>query len=188
MRARGFTLVEVMVALAIVAIALPAVLMALYRQVDDTAYLRDKTMAAMVAANTLAEMRLVIASTRTLAAGKDNGMVTMADRDWHWWLETTQTEQVPQYYRIEIKVSLSEDPRVQPLYTLTAFMQGDLEVDTQGFGGDGGGGEKTGGGDADGAADDGAGTETGVNENVEAQPQPQQTPIELPTEQNPDGQ
>ncbi len=76
MRARGFTLVEVMVALAIVAIALPAVLMALYQQVDDTAYLRDKTMAQMVAANKLAEMRLVIASTRVLSAGKDTGIAT----------------------------------------------------------------------------------------------------------------
>ena len=88
MRARGFTLVEVMVALAIVAIALPAVLMALYQQVDDTAYLRDKEIAHMVAANKLAEMRLVIASTRVLTAGKDNGSATMADRDWHWWVET----------------------------------------------------------------------------------------------------
>lgn len=133
MRARGFTLVEVMVALAIVAIALPAVLMALYQQVDDTAYLRDKSLAAMVAANRLAEMRLVIGSTRTLAAGKDNGMETMADRDWHWWVETKATEQVPLFYRVEIKVSLSEDARVQPLYTLTAFMSGDLEIDQQGL-------------------------------------------------------
>lgn len=133
MRARGFTLVEVMVALAIVAIALPAVLMALYQQVDDTGYLRDKTMAAMVAANKLAEMRLVIGSTRTLNAGKDNGEATMADRDWYWWVETKATEQVPQYYRIEIKVALSEDPREQPLYTLTAFMSGDLQVDAQGL-------------------------------------------------------
>lgn len=133
MRARGFTLVEVMVALAIVAIALPAVLMALYQQVDDTGYLRDKTTAAMVAANKLAEMRLVIASTRTLTAGKDNGQATMADRDWYWWVETKATEQVPQYYRIEIKVALSEDPRDQPLYTLTAFMSGDLLVDPQGL-------------------------------------------------------
>jgi general secretion pathway protein I len=134
-RARGFTLVEVMVALAIVAIALPAVLMALYQQVDDTAYLRDKTLAAMVAANKLAEMRLVIGSTRTLTAGKDNGQATMADRDWFWWVETKATEQVPLYYRIEIRVALSEDPREQPLYTLTAFMSGDLQVDPQGLGG-----------------------------------------------------
>ena len=133
MRARGFTLVEVMVALAIVAIALPAVLMALYQQVDDTGYLRDKTTAAMVAANKLAEMRLVIASTRTLTASKDNGQATMADRDWFWWVETKATEQVPQYYRIEIKVALLEDPREQPLYTLTAFMSGDLLVDPQGL-------------------------------------------------------
>jgi general secretion pathway protein I len=132
-RARGFTLVEVMVALAIVAIALPAVLMALYQQVDDTGYLRDKTMAAMVAANKLAEMRLVIGSTRTLNAGKDNGEATMADRDWYWWVETKATEQVPLFYRIEIKVALSEDSRAQPLYTLTAFMSGNLEVDAQGL-------------------------------------------------------
>jgi general secretion pathway protein I len=145
-------LVEVMVALAIVAIALPAVLMALYQQVDDTGYLRDKTTAAMVAANKLAEMRLVIAATRTLTAGKDNGQSTMADRDWFWWVETKATEQVPQYYRIEIKVALSEDPREQPLYTLTAFMSGDLQVDPQGLG-EVPPGEETGGDAEDGGTD-----------------------------------
>ena len=125
MRARGFTLVEVMVALAIVAIALPALLMALYQQIDDTAYLRDKTLAYMVAENKLAEMRLVISSTRNLSAGKDSGLASMADRDWYWWVETKTTE-VEKFFRVDITVSLEEEE--QPLYTLRAFMSGDLEA------------------------------------------------------------
>ena len=131
MRARGFTLVEVMVALAIVAIALPALLMALYQQIDDTAYLRDKTLAYMVAENKLAEIRLVIGSTRNLSAGKDSGLASMADRDWYWWVETKTTE-VEKFFRVDITVSLEEEEQEQPLYTLSAFMSGDLETDAEG--------------------------------------------------------
>ena len=131
MRARGFTLVEVMVALAIVAIALPALLMALYQQIDDTAYLRDKTLAYMVAENKLAEIRLVIGSTRNLSAGTDSGLASMADRDWYWWVETKATE-VEKFFRVDITVSLDEEQQEQPLYTLSAFMSGDLETDAEG--------------------------------------------------------
>jgi general secretion pathway protein I len=131
-RARGFTLVEVMVALAIVSIALPALLMALSRQADDTAYLRDKTIAQMVAANKLAETRLVIGSTRNLAAGKDNGIATMVDRDWYWWMETKPTP-MEKFFRVEISVALEDEQKDQPLYKLTGFMSSDLEIDTEGF-------------------------------------------------------
>ena len=131
MRSRGFTLVEVMVALAIVAIALPALLMALYQQIDDTAYLRDKTLAYMVAENKLAEIRLVIGSTRNLSAGKDSGLASMADRDWYWWVETKATE-VEKFFRVDITVSLDEQQQEQPLFTLSAFMSGDLETDDEG--------------------------------------------------------
>jgi general secretion pathway protein I len=156
-RARGFTLVEVMVALAIVAIALPAVLVSLYQQIDDTAYLRDKTIAQMVAANKLAEMRLVIASTRVLNAGKDSGIAPMADREWHWWVETIPAE-APKFFRIEIRVALAEDQQAQPLYMLTAFMSSDLRIDPEGPDGGGGGG---GGGGGESTEDSGAETDTG---------------------------
>jgi hypothetical protein len=82
----------------------------------------------MVAANKLAEIRLVVASTRVLIAGKDGGLATMADRDWHWWVETKPTE-ADRFFRIEIRVALEEDQQEQPLYTLTGFMSSDLEVD-----------------------------------------------------------
>jgi general secretion pathway protein I len=142
MRARGFTLVEVMVAMAVVAIALPAVLMALYQQIDDVGYLRDKSMAHMVAANKLAETRIIIGSTRSLQAGKDSGQAQLADRDWYWWLETTTTE-VAQFFRIEITVAAEEEQRDNPLYTLVAFMSSDLQVDLQGLVPGGGGSGQT---------------------------------------------
>jgi general secretion pathway protein I len=190
MRARGFTLVEVMVALAIVAIALPAVLVALYRQADDTAYLRDKTLAMMVAANKLAEMRLAIASTRNLSAGKDNGTATLADRDWYWWLETKTTD-ADKFFRVEIRVAAQEEQQAQPLYILTAFMSGDLRQDDAGLPGGGGPGEdgSTGDGDtpvpetdANSQSDDGN-LETGPIVNPDAE---LPAPIELP-EGLPDG-
>ena len=155
-QSRGFTLVEVMVALAVVAIALPAVLMALARQTDDTAYLRDKTMAQMVAANKLAEVRVVVAATRALQAGRSNGMETMADRDWYWWVET-KTTPAPQFYRVEVRVALDEERQDQPLYTLATFMSGDLAEDIEGLPGD----------DGDGDGDDGDEGESGGNDGSE---------------------
>jgi general secretion pathway protein I len=180
MRARGFTLVEVMVALAIVAIALPALLMALYQQLDDTAYLRDKTFAHLVAANKLDEMRLVIASTRNLTAGKDNGKTTLADRDWFWWVETKTTE-MDKFYRTEISVGLSEDKNDQPLYTLTGFMSSDLQVDPEGLTSDGSGGGGNNGEDSQEEDATGSESDAQLTPNTNQPPQlPDGLKLELP--------
>jgi len=123
-RGRGFTLVEVMVALAIVAIALPALLTSLY-----TAYLRDKTMARMVAANKLEEIRLIVAATGTLDETRDSGQSTIAERDWFWWVRIQKAPGgLDSLYRIEIDVAAREDNRDQPLYSLVAFEAVDLPV------------------------------------------------------------
>ena len=130
MRAKGFTLVEVMVALAVVAIALPALLMYLYQQVDSTAYLRDKSMAYMVAANQLAALRIVSNANQSLTPGKDAGVEQMADRDWYWWLDKEPTA-IAQFLRVEITVARTEELRDQALYTLVAFVSADLKSEPE---------------------------------------------------------
>ena len=55
---RGFTLVEVMVALIIAAVLLPTLLMAYGSQADGIGYLREKSVAQWVAANKMTEMRI----------------------------------------------------------------------------------------------------------------------------------
>lgn len=129
-RSRGFTLVEVMVALAIVALALPALLVALSRQVDATGYLRDKSVAQMVAANKLAELRILSRARQSLFQGSDSGVSEMAGREWYWWLQSQPTE-VPAFYRVEIDVALDEGDRGAPLFSLVAFLNGDLQASSE---------------------------------------------------------
>lgn len=125
---RGFTLVEVMVALAVVAVALPALLLALSQHIDGTAHLRDKSLAGMVAANKLEELRILSRATRSLLRGKDSGVASMADREWYWWLDSQPTE-AANFYRVEIDVAGAEEQREQPLFTLVAFLSSDLQPD-----------------------------------------------------------
>ena len=123
---RGFTLVEVMVALAVVAVALPALLVALSQQVDATAYLRDKSMAQLVAANKLVEIRILSRVRQSLLKGRDSGVTEMGDREWYWWIESKATE-VPEFQRLQIDVASREEDENQPLFTLVAFMGSDLK-------------------------------------------------------------
>ena len=124
MRARrqaGFTLVEVMVALAIVAIAVPALLFTLDQQIDGTAYLRDRSLARVVAGNRMNELRLALRAGQRRLRGNLSGSETLAGRDWFWRVSTTAT-QVGNFSRVEVAVRDREDERAAPLYTLVAFL------------------------------------------------------------------
>lgn len=139
MRARGFTLVEVMVALMVVAIALPALMVTLYRQAEDTGYLRDKSLAQMVAANKLAELRIVTFSRQRLDPGKSTGIARLADREWYWALESRPT-QAENFFEVEVTVATSEDSLDSPVYSLVTFMSSDIsQVPRAGSGGPGAG-------------------------------------------------
>lgn len=103
-RCRGFTLIEVLVALAIVAIGMAAVLGALTSSANTVSYLRDKTFAQWVALNQIATLRL---SGQVTPTGNSDGDTEFAGRNWHWRREVTAT-QVPGVVRIDVKVRPAE--------------------------------------------------------------------------------
>jgi general secretion pathway protein I len=100
MRERGFTLIEVLVALAIVAIGMAAVLETLTSSANTVIYLRDKTFANWVALNQIATVRL---AGQQPAEGASDGDVDFAGRKWHWHQEVTGA-QVPGMARIDVSV------------------------------------------------------------------------------------
>ena len=120
-RAKGFTLIEVMVAMAVVAVALPALLFALIQQVDGTGYLRERTLASWVAANKLSELQLIVANSGAIPSGDVQGESRFADRDWHWSMEQ-QTTELPGFVRVEIAVGLLDDREQRYLHRTVAFL------------------------------------------------------------------
>jgi general secretion pathway protein I len=97
---RGFTLIEVLVALAIVAIGMAAVLETLSTSANTTVYLQDKTFAGWVALNRIATVRL---SSSVPQAGTSNDNISYAGQNWEWQQKVTTT-QIPGMVQIEVDV------------------------------------------------------------------------------------
>ena len=85
----GFTLIEVMVALTIIAISLGALLNSSGTQASSVTYLKQKTLAHWVAVNELTQMRT---SKEFPDLGDKKGSTNMANHDWYWVRTTKKTE------------------------------------------------------------------------------------------------
>jgi len=86
---RGFTLLEVLVALAVVAIALTAAVTAAGQDARNVALLRDRTLAHWVAMDRLTEAQL---SDDWPGVGRREGDTVMAGQEWHWTLAVSATD------------------------------------------------------------------------------------------------
>ncbi len=120
-KSRGFTLVEVLVAVAIVAVAVTAVLVSMMRQVDGSAYLRDKMLAHWVAENQLELALLRNAASNQLPTQVQTGSVEMAGSTWYWRAEP-KTTNAQGFVQLEISVAASEDKAASSLASLTAIL------------------------------------------------------------------
>jgi general secretion pathway protein I len=109
-RARGFTLIEVLVALAVVAVALAAGMRALAQSSDGASSLKARTLALWVAQNRLAQAQLAQPWPARGTASGDEMQAGMRLA----WRETVSDTPNPAFRRIEIVVA---DPAV-PGYAL----------------------------------------------------------------------
>jgi general secretion pathway protein I len=96
----GFTLVEVLVALVLVAVGVAALLTALNSAATSTGYLRDKAFAHWVATNRIVETRL---ATNPPANGITTGEVEFAGQRWQW-RQTIANADFPSLRRIDVSV------------------------------------------------------------------------------------
>jgi general secretion pathway protein I len=96
---RGFTLIEVLVALAVVAIALASLSYAGARALERQAELEQRAFALWLADNRISEIRL----QPVVRAGTASGARRYAGRDWRWISEVTPAPG-GQLWRIEVSV------------------------------------------------------------------------------------
>ena len=115
---RGFTLLEVMVALAVVAIALAALVKGGSQSAATAAHLRDKSFAHWVAMNRVAELRLQPQWPET---GETRSDEEMARRRWYTSAKVIATDDAD-VRRLEVEVRGSEEKDAPIIARVTAFL------------------------------------------------------------------
>ena len=117
-QAKGFTLLEVMVALAVVAISLFALIKVSEQYAGNAGYLKQKTLAQWIAENKATEYRL---KKEFPALGRQQGDVTMVNQQWRWQVKVSNTDD-KRLRRLDIEVVHETGDFDNPLASLIAFV------------------------------------------------------------------
>lgn len=113
---RGFTLIEVMVALAIAALSLAAVAAAISQMVDAATSMRERTYASWIAQNKIAQLRL---ANVVPEVSENSGELEYAGRSWMWRSNISETG-VENLFRVDVTVLLADSEDV--VRTVTGFI------------------------------------------------------------------
>ena len=121
-RPRGFTLLETLVALAILAIALTAAFRALGVTAQSAAELRERMLGDWVAENRLSELR---ATATWPSPGVSEGSAEQAGRSYRW-REEVKTTPNPLFRRIDVSV-FGPDSGEHAIARLTGYVARPLQ-------------------------------------------------------------
>lgn len=113
---RGFTLVEVMVALAIVALALTAMAASMNTMIDNANTMRERTYASWIAQNKIVELRLAGVLPEV---GTNSGELEYGGTQWGWRTVISETG-VESFMRVDVSVSLVDSD--YEIRTVTGFV------------------------------------------------------------------
>jgi len=115
-RQNGFTLIEILIAVAVVAIALSAIVTEVSRDLHYAHLLRNKTLAQWVAMNKITEWQI---TENWPDPGQQQGETEMARQTWYWRINTSTTDD-KNIRRLDVEVSDQKDN--DNLVTLLAYL------------------------------------------------------------------
>ena len=105
-RSAGFTLIEAVVALVIVALGMMALYMQLNQYAITATYMEEKTLASWIATNRLTEFSI---DPSWPDVGTEEDEVEFAGRLWHYTVDISET-QVTNLRRVDISVARADQP------------------------------------------------------------------------------
>lgn len=114
-KTKAFTLLEVLVALAVLTMGIGTVIKVAGTQATQLAYLKDKTIALWVANNKVNEIQL----DKWPNTGTSTGHEFMANQDWDWKLKVSNTQD-KDLRRLDIEVNHANEDG-EPIVRFIAF-------------------------------------------------------------------
>jgi general secretion pathway protein I len=118
-RSRGFTLLEVMVAMTVLALTMGAVIKAVGSYTANQAYLRDRTLATWVARNVLVEQQVKDAWP---SVGELKDTTEMGGREWRWIGTVSQTDE-QDLRRLDVRIRPVDAEDSEPIAVLSGFLR-----------------------------------------------------------------